>query len=272
MAKQIVVPSEPTRTYWAVTEDGAVVHTPARDKEIAIHADQTLVGLTDESRRIIEQYELNDERERSIRILEKEIKDIGSKLYENTSNPVSVFTRGLYQVGNLNRNAKKLGFGTEVLLRRMAFSNIISILETFLSDHIIDRVKNDDEVLSNLGKKYRDFKDSSYKLSELIDRNMSPRDIAIEKLQNTVFHNLSKINIMYESAFGITFPRFGTLITAIEVRHDIVHRNGYQLGQPGNQPHDIRFYQVRNLIFDVQLFVKEILLELVRVKNKSNRQ
>ena len=30
--------------------------------------------------------------------------------------------------------------------------------------------------------------------------------------------------------------------------------------------------QVRNLIFDVQLFVKEILLELVRVKNKSNRQ
>ena len=152
MAKQIVVPSEPTRTYWAVTEDGAVVHTPARDKEIAIHADQTLVGLTDESRRIIEQYELNDERERSIRILEKKIKDIGSKLYENTSNPVSVLTRGLYQVGNLNRNAKKLGFGTEVLLRRMAFSNIISILETFLSDHIIDRVKNDDEVLSNLGK------------------------------------------------------------------------------------------------------------------------
>lgn len=267
MAKIIVPNSVPARTYHSVTESGAVVRSSSPDKEITIHADQELVGLTDESRKIIDYYKLNDRQEKLIRLREREIQEIASKLYIDSKNPARVFVTGIFQIANVNRNGGKLGFGTEVLLRRMAFSNIISILETFLADHIVHEVENDDYVLSQIGKGYREFREASYKLSDLIEKNMSVRDIAIEKLQNTVFHNLGKISKLYESGLGITFPNFGSLAKAIEIRHDIVHRNGYQLGNPGKQAHEIGFYEVRNLILDVQQFVKDLLMELIDAKN-----
>ena len=48
-----------------------------------------------------------------------------------------------------------------------------------------------------------------------------------EYLGNLIYHNLSKVGRLYRSVLVVVFPKdLSKIYRAIEVRHDIVHRNG----------------------------------------------
>jgi hypothetical protein len=145
----------------------------------------------------------------------------------------------------------------------MLYANVFTALESLLSDLVINDVRNKDLVLNNLGVNYDGFKSEKYSLKDLISSNKSAVDLAVGKLHGVVFHNLNTAEKIYEAAYGIEFPETASLLSALENRHDIVHRNGCKVGHK-----DAKVYrqdEVMQLIHVVQQFV----INLLRVIGES---
>ena len=54
----------------------------------------------------------------------------------------------------------------------------------------------------------------------------SIKDKVKKTLNGLLYHNLPKIREIYKQVLDVEFGDFGVLNGAIEIRHDIVHRNG----------------------------------------------
>jgi hypothetical protein len=103
----------------------------------------------------------------------------------------------------------------------------ISRLETYLSENFISLVLNDDTTLSRFYNSFQDFKHEKMPLCELWEKAKKLNDIAFERLQKIVWHNLKKIVPLYKDILNIEFPRdIGLIYKMIEKRHNIVHRCG----------------------------------------------
>lgn len=67
----------------------------------------------------------------------------------------------------------------------------------------------------------------TFNLSEIFSRHESIKDEVKEYLLSQLWHNLAKVKPMYESTLNVSFPpNLGSIYKAIQIRHDIVHRNG----------------------------------------------
>lgn len=115
----------------------------------------------------------------------------------------------------------------KIILNRMMYVNVITVMETYLSDSFIKLVIGNKYFKLKLLEVSPDFNDiklnlrEAYEWLEDIDANI------IEKLQNIVFHNLERIIGMFRNVLGITFlDDMGDIFKAILKRHDIIHRNG----------------------------------------------
>ena len=82
-------------------------------------------------------------------------------------------------------------------------------------------------------------------------------------MRGVMYHNLSKVAGMYESTFDIEFPKFGALAKTVNIRHDLVHRNGKS---KDGVTHSIRMAEVLALVEDARAFVIEINTKLSHAK------
>jgi len=248
----------------SVTEDGTVGYSSSKKYQVRHLSDGSIEGLTDESRSIIEKYGLNDELEKEFRANQNTITELARSPEGSYKNPLGFFRSALTQIAILNRNSEKHTRNTEELLRSMLYANAFSALESLLSDSLIDALNSDPKVLASLGSKYEKFRNEKFSLKALISENKTPLALAIEHLQNTVFHNFPLVSKIYESAFEIEFPDFGELSKALDNRHDIVHRNSCK---PGEE-HPQRYSQktVMKLLITMQNFVIE-LFSLLAARN-----
>jgi hypothetical protein len=109
----------------------------------------------------------------------------------------------------------------------MVIVNCVTILEAFLSEYLMGKVLNDDLLLKNLIENISDFGKIKISLNEIYNKYENIKEIAKNYLSNLLYHNLSKISKIYEQIFGNQFPKdISFIYKMIEVRHDIVHRNG----------------------------------------------
>ncbi len=113
------------------------------------------------------------------------------------------------------------------LLLRLLFVNAIGALETFLSDVFINEVLGNRDLIKKFVSTNPEFKERKFCLSEIFDRyEMIDKDVRTY-LMDLIWHNLPKVKEMYKSVFEISFPdTMKPLYSAINKRHDIVHRNG----------------------------------------------
>jgi hypothetical protein len=243
--------------YPSVTEDGQFSYSSSKDRLVNVLQDFTLEGLTESSTSIIERYSLNSEPEVLSRLRENRLRDIAKSFEDDRGTIISVFSKALRNIMSLSRNSPQLVFGGENLLRSMLYANTITALESFLSDFLIQSISNSEEYLSNLGSNYRQFKERKLSLRELIDLKLTPLELAVKELENTVFHNMARTEYLYKAALGIGFPQYGKIASAVENRHDIVHRNGVRRGS--RDPTEYSQQQVVELVLDVQMFVSELL-------------
>lgn len=252
------------RAVHSVTEDGAIGFSSSKQYEIRHHSDGRVEGLTDESRLIIEKYELNDALEIEFRVNNKRISELSRRPETDHNNPLAYFQSSLSQIAILNRNAFKNVKETENLLRCMLYANAFSAIEAFLSDYLIGELNRKPEVLANFGAKYEKFRNEKVSLKVVISENKSPLDLAEEYLNNTVFHNFGVVKNIYQAAFGIKFPNYGDLSRSIVNRHDIVHRNGCRPGE--DKPEKYSKDTVLKLLLTMQVFVVALFTSL----NKNN--
>lgn len=110
---------------------------------------------------------------------------------------------------------------------RLLHINVITALESFLSDGFITTVMSDPALIRKFVETNPDFTKQKFPLSELFQKTDVIEDEVKRYLRSLLWHNLEKIKPMYKKTLDIEFPEnLGDLHRAILTRHDLVHRNG----------------------------------------------
>jgi len=109
----------------------------------------------------------------------------------------------------------------------LLYANVITSLETFLSDAFINTVLRNPNLIRRVVESNSKFISQKFKLSELFRKFDNINNDVKEYLLYQTWHNLYNAKHLYESTLNIIFPEdMDVLYKAIKIRHDIVHRNG----------------------------------------------
>lgn len=110
---------------------------------------------------------------------------------------------------------------------RLLYVNVITALETFLSDAFISNVMGDEDHFKAFVKSDPDFQKRKISLSDVLEAAESLDSTVKSHLTEVVWHNIERVSNMYQATFGITFPKdLGNIYRAVLKRHDVIHRNG----------------------------------------------
>lgn len=113
------------------------------------------------------------------------------------------------------------------LLNMMLFVNVITALETFLSDAFVGIVIGNERLTRKFVSSNTDFSDRKLSLNEIFDRMDNVKKEVRNYLLDLIWHNLAKVKNIYKNTLGIDFsPYMNNLYEAVAKRHDIVHRSG----------------------------------------------
>ncbi|QVI74885.1 HEPN/Toprim-associated domain-containing protein [Pseudomonas syringae] len=133
-----------------------------------------------------------------------------------------VFKTSIYDIENIVHTVE-----VNHTLAKLLFSGVITALETYLSDTMRKLIFNNQSVI----RRYVEFEESFQKKIKISDIYTTLEKIEKDVsalLDKTSFHNIEEISKLYKGVLIVNFPRDETLELkkAVEIRHDIVHRNG----------------------------------------------
>lgn len=115
------------------------------------------------------------------------------------------------------------------VLYRQVYAGVVASMETYLSDTFINTVVDDKTLRNRFARATSDFAERKYKLDEVIDWERNSQTMIRKHLVDQVFHNLTKIGPLFTQVLKVNFPtgdKFADLQRIVDVRHNIVHRNG----------------------------------------------
>ncbi|MGI2125324.1 HEPN domain-containing protein [Shewanella oncorhynchi] len=113
---------------------------------------------------------------------------------------------------------------------KLYFSNVVSLMEKYLYDLFVHEITTDRSALVKLGMTNK-FKSESLKIPYLLHNNIE--DFIVNAVKNFVWHRLNDVDVFFKNVLLINFNLNGKLLALLKVRHDIVHRNGFDLeGNP----------------------------------------
>ena len=112
--------------------------------------------------------------------------------------------------------------------RRLLFANIIAALETFLSDTFINRVLGDDTLFQRYLDTEKAFQERKFPMKDALRMAAEIKALATKELIEMVWHNIDKVKRRYADVIFVDLGDIGSVAKAINIRHDIVHRNGRQ--------------------------------------------
>lgn len=139
---------------------------------------------------------------------------------------------------------------------RLLFVNVITAMETYLSDAFINTVVHDPALMRRFIETTPEFQSEKVALSDVFSALEKIEQKANGHLVDVVWHNLERVRPMYRDTLGIEFPKdIGAVFRAIVKRHDIVHRNGKTKAGEGIP---IACQDVIGLIASVQAFVHDV--------------
>ena len=146
-------------------------------------------------------------------------------------------------------------FPNEKYLLRLLYGNVITILETYLSDLFISAVGNDESLLRRFIETTPAFKNEKIPMSEIFKAFEAVEKKARSYLMDIVWHRLEKVKLMFKDTLDINFQTNRSLFNAVLVRHDLVHRNGKK--KDGGE-HDISVEIVIELIQEAKELASHI--------------
>lgn len=113
-------------------------------------------------------------------------------------------------------------------LAKMLYANVITVMETYLSDTLRKQVLKRDAVLRRFVKNHDAFKNTKKEpVSEVFATYDKINELANEAIDGLSFHNIVTARKLYKEVLSTSFPDdVDELFKAVATRHDIVHRNG----------------------------------------------
>jgi hypothetical protein len=135
---------------------------------------------------------------------------------------------------------------------KLYFSNIVSLMEKYLYDLFIHEISTDRTALVKLGSQNK-FRAESLKIPYLLQNSVE--DFIITAVKNFVWHRLNDVDVFYKNVIGVTFNISRHLLSKLKIRHDIVHRNGFDL--EGNTV-NISNEELTDCITTITSFIEDI--------------
>ncbi len=132
---------------------------------------------------------------------------------------------------NLDNIKRLLGVnipsGLESLRNNILYVNVITVLETFLSDTFCNAINKKSDLLKKFVRKNPDFAKEKFTLNKIYEQMDTIEKKVKKNLSSFSWHQLSKVTILYREILDIKFPtNMKPFYEAIKIRHDLVHRNG----------------------------------------------
>lgn len=112
-------------------------------------------------------------------------------------------------------------------LNNMLFAQVVTAIEAYLSSSFIATVVNDDHLIRRLVETDPELAKRQFSLREIFERWSELKVTVAKYLKDLIFHDLKKVKPMYASVLEIDLGEVGWLFKAILIRHDCVHRNGF---------------------------------------------
>jgi Probable Zinc-ribbon domain len=111
--------------------------------------------------------------------------------------------------------------------RKMIYANIITLMETYLSDTFIKKVFNDPELLRKFIESNPKYQKEKIEISNIFKWTDNVKENIRDELIDITYHNIWKVQKMYKDVLDIIFPeKLVDVQEVIMLRHHIVHRNG----------------------------------------------
>ncbi|HGL3854414.1 TPA: hypothetical protein ACKE3U_003740 [Klebsiella aerogenes] len=106
------------------------------------------------------------------------------------------------------------------------YSSMIAMVEKYLSDLYINEIESDESAFHKmiLTDKY---KNTSYPLVQIVMGDVKKH--VINSVKSLVWHRLNDIDYLYKNTLNIKFNVSEKIREIIATRHDIVHRNGFDI-------------------------------------------
>lgn len=155
------------------------------------------------------------------------------------------------------KKISKIGVGPleAPMVNKMIIVNGITLLECYLADTLRKQVSTDDG-LKAFVKNYEEFKNDKISVSSIYDKIDGIRKDVDEEISKILFHNLSKVNGIFRSSFDWKVPLSKELFHWVNVRHDLVHRNGKKKNE--DTEHLIEDAMVQDFISLLEKFVADM--------------
>lgn len=141
-------------------------------------------------------------------------------------------------------------------LYSLLYVNVITALETYLSDAFINTVTGDKSLVRKFVETEPAFKEQKFSLRELFEKFDTIEVKVKSHLLEIIWHNLEKVKPMYKATLNVDFPsNLKEVFKGIKKRHDIVHRNGKSIKGVVTP---ISKNDVENIVKEVKLLVEAI--------------
>lgn len=109
---------------------------------------------------------------------------------------------------------------------QLYFSNVISLMEQFLSNLFIFEITECHQSLQKLAS-HDKFRSATVTIPFAL--NNSIETYLVRSMKALVWHCLNDVEMYYKKVLNIRFNISSELLKQLELRHDFVHRNGFKL-------------------------------------------
>ena len=149
--------------------------------------------------------------------------------YEAPANPFAIFMNSYHHTCDLLADHGNYHGG--FLLNRMVFSHQVTALEAYLGDTLINVVMSDADAIQRLIAQDEELVKKRFTLAEISKEPALVESKVREHLRSILYHNLAKVDVLYNIALGVRILNQAkdkaSLFKVVSLRHDCVHRNGF---------------------------------------------
>ena len=109
----------------------------------------------------------------------------------------------------------------------MLHAHVVSALEHFLSTTFIHCVTGSDKLTRKLIETDPEFGNRKFSVNEIYAQHSNIKSTVATYLKGIIFHDMRKVKPMYAEVLACDFGDISWLFRAVILRHDCVHRAGY---------------------------------------------
>lgn len=197
-------------------------------------------------------------------ILDNNIYDLTFDFKEENAGEIKRLTKGLDAFAIFNENMAELSANLpdtpSQLVMKMNYAYAVTLMETCLADMLKHSVLTHDVFMDNAVTKITEFKTLKVSLKDIHNDPNYVSSYVMNFLTQILYHKIDLVVSIYRLILDEDYPvqigdKIGTLMKIAEIRHDIVHRNGFD--KEGNE-HILTPELVKQAMQDISDFVQNM--------------